>query len=84
MKIPKRKLLCPVLIKLCDIASLAKRKTYKKLLFVVIVSVAKVLPFTYNLAKMEYLTSSFQNSLVPLFTSRKYISNVYEEEIFHS
>ena len=29
MKIPKRKLLCPVLIKLWDIASLAKRKTYK-------------------------------------------------------
>ena len=43
---------------------------------------SKGIPFHYNLAKKEYLTS-FQNSLVPLFTSRKYISNVYEGEIFH-
>ena len=61
-----------------------KKENIQKSIFgVVIVSEARVFPSIYNLAKKEYLISSVQNSLVPLFTSRKHISNVYEGKIFH-
>ena len=44
---------------------------------------SKGTPFIYNVAKEEFLTSSVQNSLVPFFTRRKYLSNLYEGKIFH-
>ena len=46
--------------------NIQKLNDIKKFLFVVIVSVAKVLPSICNVAKEGYLTSSVQNSLVPL------------------